>query len=714
MNDNPLSALRGERIKEMIKSASIEINGQLLHAETGRIAKQASGSAVITLGETAVLVTAVSTDEVREGVDFLPLTVEYQEMSYAGGRFPGNYFRRDMGRPSEMETLTARLIDRPLRPLFPDNYFYETQVIATVLSTDKENDADMLAMLGASLALELSDIPFQGPIAGVRVGRIDGKFIANPTRSQQVESDINLIVAGSRSAVVMVEGGARFMPESLMIDAIFYGHEMLQPLLELQQEIRRDAGKGKREFLPVSENRDLEERVANLVTPRLNEVITTADKKEREKKRKAVYLAAKDSWAEEYDENRVAIDHIIHDLERKMVRRMILEEGKRIDGRSFKEVRPIDSMVGILPRVHGSALFTRGETQAIVLTTLGTEFDEQRMDTIYGEVFRHFIFHYNFPPYSVGEAKRLGGPSRRDIGHGALARRALHPVIPSRDEFQYSIRTVSEIMESNGSSSMASVCGGSLSLMDAGVPIKAPVAGVAMGLISEGEKMAVLTDILGDEDHYGDMDFKVAGTEEGVTAIQMDIKVEGLTRDVMAQALEQAREARLHILEQMNQTIGKARPEISKYAPIIKILRIKQDKIRSLIGPGGKVIKEIISRSGSRIDVDDDGKVVVSSPDEESSRVALDMIDEIVQEAEIGKLYKGKVRKIMDFGAFVEILPGTDGLIHISQLDKTRVNKVTDILNEGDEVLVKVLDVDDNGRISLSRKAALDEAGDNV
>ena len=698
----------------MIKSVSIEVNGQTLNAETGRIAKQASGSAVITLGETVVLVTAVSTDEVREGVDFLPLTVEYQEMSYAGGRFPGNYFRRDMGRPSEGETLTARLIDRPLRPLFPDNYFYETQVIASVLSTDKENDADMLAMLGASLALEISDIPFQGPIAGVRVGRINGEFIANPTRSQQAESDINLIVAGSRSAVVMVEGGSQFVPESVMIDAIFYGHKTLQPLLDLQQEIKESVGKSKREFIAVSDKNDLEEKIIEFATPKMKEVITTADKKEREKKRRDIYLAVKEAWAEEYVENRSSIDHIIHDLEKKMVRRMILEEGKRIDGRKFTEVRPIESMVGILPRVHGSALFTRGETQAMVLTTLGTEFDEQRIDTIYGDVFRHFIFHYNFPPYSVGEAKRLGGPSRRDIGHGALARRALHPVIPSKEEFQYAIRVVSEIMESNGSSSMASVCGGSLSLMDAGVPIKAPVAGVAMGLISEEDRMVVLTDILGDEDHYGDMDFKVAGTEEGVTALQMDIKVEGLTRDIMEKALEQAREARLHILAQMNQTIGKARPEISQYAPIIKILQIKQDKIRTLIGPGGKVIKEIISTSGSRIDVDDEGKVVISSPDEESARIALDMIDEIVKEAEVGKLYKGTVRKIMDFGAFVEILPGTDGLIHISQLDNTRVNKVTDILKEGDEVLVKVLDVDNNGRISLSRKAALGETLDDV
>jgi len=502
----------------MFKDSSIDINGKRLHIETGRIAKQASGSVVVTLGETVVLITVVSTDDVREGVDFLPLTVEYQEMSYAGGRIPGNFFRRDMGRPSERETLTSRLIDRPLRPLFPDSYYYETQIIATVLSTDKENEADVLAILGASTALELSDIPFNGPIAAVRVGRLDGEFITNPTVSQQDSSDINLIVAGNKDAVVMVEGGADFVSESEIIDAIFYGHQALQPMLDMQIEIKREAGQPKRELPTIAKKEEMESRIIEMTTPVLQEIITTSDKKMREKLRGKAFKSVLEELPEEYMERKREIKEIIDELEKKMVRNMILEQERRIDGRSFTEVRPIDCLVGVLPRVHGAALFTRGETQAMVLTTLGTETDEQRMDTIYGDVFRRFIFHYNFPPYSVGEARRLGGPGRRDIGHGALARRALLPVVPNKDEFQYSIRVVSEILESNGSSSMASVCGGSMSMMDAGVPIKEAVAGVAMGLVSDGRKMAILTDIIGDEDHYGDMDFKVAGTHDGITA----------------------------------------------------------------------------------------------------------------------------------------------------------------------------------------------------
>ncbi len=698
----------------MIKSSSIDINGQTLYVETGRIARQANGSAVVTLGETVVLVTAVSTDEIREGIDFLPLTVEYQEMSYAGGRIPRNYFRRDMGRPRERETLTARLMDRPLRPLFPDHYGYETQIIASVLSTDKENEADVLAMLGASTALEVSDIPFDGPIAGVRVGRIDKKFIANPTLSQQEESDINIIVAGNRSGVLMVEGGAQFVSESEMIEAILYGHEALQPMLDMQIEMKRELGKEKREFSGPAKDGEMETKAIELATPLLQEVITTADKKLRQKKRDKTFVSVLEALSEAYEEKESEIRDIIYDLEKRMVRQMILEEGRRIDGRPFTEVRPIECIVGMLPRVHGSGLFTRGETQAMVLTTLGTESDEQRIDTIYGDRYRGFIFHYNFPPYSVGEAKRLTGPGRREIGHGALARRALIPVMANKDDFQYSVRVVSEILESNGSSSMASVCGASLSLMDAGVPIKDAVAGVAMGLISEGEKLVILTDIIGDEDHYGDMDFKVAGTPDGITALQMDIKIDGITREVMQKALEQAREARLFILDEMNQTISQPRSEISEYAPVITTIQIRPEKVRLLIGPGGKNIKEIINASESRIDVDDDGKVIIASADGESAKIAIDMINNITQDAEVGKLYMGKVRKIMDFGAFVEILPGTDGLVHISQLDKSRVNKVTDILKEGDEVLVKVLEVDSNGRISLSRKAALEESPDNV
>lgn len=698
----------------MIKSSSIEIGGQTLNVETGRIAKQTSGSVIVSMGETVVLVTAVSTDEVREGIDFLPLTVEYQEMSYAGGQIPGNFFRRDMGRPGEIETLTSRLIDRPLRPLFPEKYRYETQVIASVLSTDKENEADMLAMLGASMAFEISDIPFNGPIAGVRVGRVEGKLVTNPTISQQAESDINLIVAGGRSGIVMVEGGGLFVPESDMIEAIFYGYEAIQPMLHMQEEFKREVGKPKRVFQPDSADEELYKKIADTGTTLLKEVITIPDKLERQQKVKEAKHSILESLSESYEERKSEIVEALDALEKKMVRQMILEEGKRIDGRSFEEVRPIECIVGVLPRVHGSALFTRGETQAMVLTTLGTERDEQRMESIYGNHFRSFIFHYNFPPYSVGEAKRLGGPGRREIGHGALARRALMPVMPDKEDFQYCIRVVSEILESNGSSSMASVCGGCLSLMDAGVPIKEPVAGVAMGLVSDESKVVVLTDIIGDEDHYGDMDFKVAGTRDGITALQMDIKVGGITSEIMQEALEQAKEGRLFILDQMIKAIAKPRSQISEYAPVITTIKIKPEKVRVLIGPGGKTIREISNGTGARIDVDDEGTVTISSPERESTDAAVKKIGEIIQEAEVDKLYMGKVVKIMDFGAFVEIFPGTDGLVHISQLDKERVNKVTDVLNEGDEVLVKVLEVDERGKIRLSRKAALGESIDNV
>jgi len=698
----------------MIKNSSIEINGKSLHVETGRIAKQANGSAVVTLGETVVLVTAVSTDQIREGIDFLPLTVEYQEMSYAGGRIPGNFFRRDMGRPGESETLTSRLIDRPLRPLFPNNYYYETQVIATVLSTDKENEADVLAMLGASTALEISDIPFAGPIAGVRVGRVDGRFIANPTLSQQVESDINLIVACNRSGISMVESGSLFVSESDMIEAIFFGHEAMQPMLDMQEQLKNEIGKPKRVIPTETVNEELRKKVSEMGAPLLQDVVTTADKMLRQEKGRQAHNKIQDALNETYEDMESEVSEAVHDLEKKMIRQMILEEGKRIDGRAFTEVRPIECVVGLLPRVHGSALFTRGETQAMVLTTLGTEKDEQRMESIYGDHFRSFILHYNFPPYSVGEAKRLSGPGRREIGHGALARRALVPVLPQNEDFKYSIRVVSEILESNGSSSMASVCGGCLSLMDAGVPVKEPVAGVAMGLVSDGNKVVVLTDIIGDEDHYGDMDFKVTGTRDGITALQMDIKIEGISREVLEQALDQAKEGRVFILDEMNKAISKSRDQISEYAPIISTVKIKPEKVRVLIGPGGKTIREITNISGARIDVDDEGTVTVASADREISDAAIKMINEIIQEAEVDKLYMGKVVKIMDFGAFVEIFPGTDGLVHISQLARERVEKVTDVLKEGDEVLVKVLEVDNNGKIRLSRKAALGESLDNV
>jgi len=611
----------------MVKNYSIEISGRNINVETGRIAKQANGSVVVTSGETVVLVTAVATDSVREGIDFLPLTVEYLEMSYAGGQIPGNFFRRDM-------------------------------------------------------------------------------------------SDINLIVAGNRDGVVMVEGGSRFVSESDMIDAIFYGHEAIQPMLDMQESLKNDVGKAKRIIPDEVSDASIQARVDEVGEPLLKDVLSIADKMDRQQKRREAQNSVLETLLEAQEGEKTGegkkseIKEAFHSLEKKMVRGMILNEGKRMDGRAFNEVRPIECLVGLLPRIHGSALFTRGETQAMVLTTLGTERDRQRIESIFGEEMRSFILHYNFPPYSVGEAKRLGGPGRREIGHGALARRALLPVLPKEDEFQYCVRVVSEILESNGSSSMASVCGGCLSMMDAGVPLKDLVAGVAMGLVEEGGKVVVLTDILGDEDHYGDMDFKVTGTTEGITALQMDIKVERLTREVMEQALAQAREGRLHILSCMKETIAKPRDEVSKYAPIITTVKISPEKVRVLIGPGGKTIREISNVSGARIDVDDEGVVTVSSPDKECSDAAMRMIKEMVQEAEVGKLYPGKVVKIMDFGAFVEIFPGTDGLVHISQLAPERVNKVTDILNEGDEVLVKVLEVGKDGRIRLSRKAALGETPD--
>jgi len=697
----------------MIKNVTANVNDKIIHIETGRVARESSGSVVVTMGGTVILVTVVSTDEKREGIDFFPLTVDFQEMSYAAGKIPGNFFRRDMGRPSEKEMLTSRLIDRPLRPLFPDNYNYETQVIASVLSFDNENDPEPLGILGASAAITISDIPFAGPVGSVRVCRVNGEFIAFPNFEEQEMSDINLIIAGTKDAVVMVEGDGKFVSEDDMLEAIFFGHKSLQPVIDMQTELRKLAGKEKR-IVPTDEkDEQFIERVASVGEPLVRELLSCPEKMVRQKKRSEAITSVIESLNEEYGDRGKEIKETIYDLEKKIVRSMALEEGKRIDGRSFKEVRPIECLVGVLPRVHGSSLFTRGETQAMVLTTLGTERDEQKIESIYGNSFRKFTFHYNFPPYS-GEAKRLGAPGRREIGHGALARRALLPVLLEEDDFPYSVRVVSEILESNGSSSMASVCGGSLSLMDAGVPIKDPVAGVAMGLISSGSDIAILTDIIGDEDHYGDMDFKVTGTKNGITALQMDIKISGLTREIMGKALHQAREGRMHILNEMLKAITQSRTEISKYAPRIVIMTVKQDKIREIIGPGGKIIKHISLETGAQINIDDDGKVSIASSDSEGTEKAIEMIENIIKEAQIGELYSGKVIKIMDFGAFVEILPGTEGLVHISQLANERVRKVTDVLKEGDEVLVKVLEIDDRGKIRLSRKAALGNSKDEI
>lgn len=694
-------------------NVSNNINGKTLNIETGRVAKESSGAVVVTMGETVVLVTAVSTDETREGIDFIPLTVDFQEMSYAAGKIPGNFFRRDMGRPSEKEMLTSRLIDRPLRPLFPDNYNFETQVIASVLSFDKEIDPDPLGIVGASAAITISDIPFGGPVGSVRVGRIDGKLIAFPTLEEQEESDINLIVAGTKEAVVMVEGDGKFVSEDDMLEAIFFGHTSLQPLIDMQIELRESVGKDKRHFIPAEEDEQLKAKVKEIGEPLIKEALSHSEKMVRQKKRSEAIDYIIESLKEEYEDKTREIKNAAYDLEKSLVRHMILHEERRIDGRPFNEVRPIECLVGVLPRVHGSALFTRGETQAMVLTTLGTERDEQKIESIYGDSYRKFTFHYNFPPFSVGEAKRLGAPGRREIGHGALARRAIFPVLLEKDDFPYAVRVVSEILESNGSSSMASVCGASLSLMDAGVPIKDPVAGVAMGLVSEGDIVAILTDIIGDEDHFGDMDFKVTGTKNGITALQMDIKIAGLKKEIMGKALYQAREARMHILNEMDKAISQSRTEISKYAPRITTINVKPEKVRDVIGPGGKMIRHITLTTGTQINIDDDGKVLIASTEGEGTDKAVEMIKDIVREAEIGKFYLGRVVKIMDFGAFVEVLPGSEGLVHISQLANERVNKVTDILKEGDEVLVKVIDIE-NGKIRLSRKAALGHSVNDV
>ena len=693
----------------MVKKIEVEFHGRPLSIEVGRLAKQADGAALVKYGETVVLVTAVAAKEVRTETDFFPLTVDYQERTFAAGKIPGGFFKRE-GRPSEKEILTCRLIDRSIRPLFAGGLRAETQIIATVLSADRENDPDVVAMLGASVALEVSDIPFNGPLAGVRIGRVGGQWVMNPTQSQLQESDVDIFLSGSRDAIVMVEGGARIVPEDEILEALFKGHEAIQPLLDYQEEIKRAVGKPKRQVPLVETNQELKRRVEEAARTNLLEAIAIAEKLERYKKLDEVKKVAVAEMLLQEPEREREIKTTFDELKKKYFRQQIINEGRRIDGRGLKDIRPITCEVEVLPRTHGSALFTRGETQALVITTLGTTSDEQKIDALIGEHYKKFMLHYNFPPFSVGEVKFLRGPSRRDIGHGNLAERALIPVLPPEEDFPYTIRIVSEVLESNGSTSMATVCGGSLSLMDAGVPTRAPVAGIAMGLIKEGDQVRVLSDILGDEDHLGDMDFKVAGTRDGVTSLQMDIKISGVTREVMRDAVFQAKEGRVHILNIMNQTISEPRREMSSHAPRIITLKVRPEKIREIIGPGGKVIRGIVEETGVKIDVEDDGTVMIASNDEAASRRAVEMVQRITAEAEVGKIYRGTVRKIMDFGAFVEILPGTDGLVHISQLSPERVRRVTDVLNEGDEVMVKVLEIDKQGKIRLSRKEALEEA----
>jgi polyribonucleotide nucleotidyltransferase len=696
----------------MKHTIQVEVGGRPLIIECGHVAQQASGAVMMRYGDTVVLVTATKEDRSREGIDFLPLMVDYQEMSYAAGRIPGSFFRREIGRPSEKETLTSRLIDRPIRPLFPKRYALETQVIATVLSVDHENEPDVVAMTGASAALHISRIPFQGPVAAVRVGRINGEFMINPSLKQLTESDMNVVVAGSREAVVMVEGGANFVSEEDLVEAIDTAHRAILPILDAQEELRKMMGVVKDAPPEVIKDPLLIEAVKKAAADEMRLVITTPEKLSRRERKKALKRRVQEDLSAEFPERAKEIEGVLEDLEKEMVRRMMVEESRRIDGRRFDEIRPIGIEVGILPRTHGSAMFRRGETQVLAVVTLGSSSDEQKIEALAGETFKSFMLHYNFPPYSVGEVRPLRGPGRRDIGHGALAERSVKTVLPKDGDFPYTIRVVSEVLESNGSSSMATVCGATLALMDAGVPLTDTVAGVAMGLIKEGDEIVVLTDILGDEDHLGDMDFKVTGTEKGITALQMDIKISGIDREIMRRALEQARKGRLFILNKMREALSSPRAELSPYAPRVVSLQINPDKIRDVIGPGGKVIRAIVAETGAKIDIDDTGRVVVMSPDQEACEKAILKIKRLTQEPEVGELYMARVVRVTDFGAFAEILPNVDGLIHISQLDHKRVRKVTDVVNEGDEVLVKVIEIDKDGRIRLSRKAAMDKPED--
>ncbi len=694
----------------MLQRVEKELAGRKLVLEVGEVAKQANGATLVSYGETVVLVTAVVAPEVREGIDFVPLTVDYREKAYAAGKIPGGFFKRE-GRPSEREVLTSRLIDRPIRPLFPKGFGQETQVIAIVLSADTENNPDVLAMIGASTALTVSDIPFQGPIGAVRVGRIEGEFVINPTRQQQSLSDLDLVIAGVDEGIVMVEGSGREVSEEVLIEGLEVGHQAIREIIALQRDLRETAGKSKLPSAMEARDSALVQRVRELATPWVRDAIRIPEKQVRERRMSEVLAEVLTAMADLLPEQALLVPKLIESIEREQMRTMILEEGIRADGRRTDEIRPISIRVGVLPRTHGSSLFTRGETQALVVSTLGTSTDEQIVDELEGKSSKAFMLHYNFPPFSVGEVSPMRGPGRREIGHGALAERSVAPILPSSDTFPYTIRVVSDILESNGSSSMATICGATLSLMDAGVPILAPVAGIAMGLISEpGRGIAVLSDILGLEDHLGDMDFKVAGTPTGVTGFQLDVKIGGVDTTILRGAIEQARQGRLWILEKMASVIAMPRAQLSTHAPRIITIRINPDKIREVIGPGGKVIRSIIEKTGANIDIEDDGRINIASADEQAARAAIELIRGITAEAEIGKIYRGKVKKITDFGAFVEIMPGTDGLVHISQIAEQRIKSVSDVLKEGEEVMVKVLEIDKQGRVKLSRREALREA----
>jgi polyribonucleotide nucleotidyltransferase len=685
----------------------MELGGRTLSIETGRLARQASGSVVVRYGDTVVLCTAVVTREESDR-DFLPLLVDYREKTYAAGRIPGGFFKRE-GRPIEKEILSSRLIDRSLRPLFDPTNRYDTMIGAEVLSHDQVNDGDVLGLIGASCVVNLSDLPFPGPVGAVRVGLGAEGFIVNPKSEEMEASRMNVVIAGTDDSIVMVEGEAREISEETLIEAFGFAHPHIREIIRMQRRVIEAAGRPKRAWTPKAADPEIVAAVREGYTTRVNDAIRIAPKQEREAALRGLVEEAVAAWAERFPEKKKEIHGVFHDVEKELMRRMILEEGKRADGRGYAEIRPITCEVGVLPRTHGSAVFTRGQTQALVVTTLGTSTDEQKIEELMGQSWKTFILHYNFPSYSVGEVRPNRGPGRREIGHGALAERALTGVVPSNERFPYTIRIVSDILESNGSSSMASVCGASLSLMDAGVPIKAPVAGIAMGMIQDGERTAILSDIMGVEDHLGDMDFKVAGTAEGITGVQMDIKIEGLDFEVLRRALHQAREGRLHILEVMNATLSASRPEISPYAPRILVITINPDKIRDVIGPGGKTIKKITEQTGAQIDIEDDGTVKVACVDSEMANRAVEIIRSLTEDPEIGRIYRGRVKRIVNFGAFVEILPGRDGLVHISELENHRVARVEDVVKDGDVVYVKVIGVDDEGKIRLSRKGVPQE-----
>jgi len=697
----------------------IEIKGKQLVLQTGILAKQTNGSVLVKYGDTYVLCTVVSDKTPKEALDFVPLTIDYHEKAYSAGKIPGGFFKRE-GKPTDREILVSRLIDRPIRPLFPQGYNFETQGIASVLSYGDENIADILSIIGMSAALTISDIPFNGPVGAVRVGKIEDKFVLNPDNIEVEKSSLNLVVAGTEDAVTMVEGGASECSEETLLEALKFAHNHIREIINIQKELQKKIGCVKRQIDFPKDREEIREALLGLLSDKLENALLIREKKKRQQ---AIDELLNDCLREldtkEFRE-KIGLDpqaeikgdivKIFDDIVKQWMRNLIIEKGIRVDGRKPEEIRPITCMVGILPRVHGSALFTRGETQALVATTLGTSEDEQKVDSLEGEVFKSFMLHYNFLPFSVGEVKPLRAPGRREIGHGYLAERALSYVIPSKEEFPYTIRVVSDILESNGSSSMATVCGGTLSLMDAGVPIKAPVAGVAMGLIKESEKTVILTDILGMEDHYGDMDFKVAGTEEGITAFQMDVKISGIDYETFKRALDQAKDARLAIIQKIKETIPMPKSELSPFAPRIYTLRVKPEKIRDIIGTGGKVIKGIIEQTGVKIDIEDkDGIVRIASSNEASAQKAIEIIKGITQEAELGKIYMGKVSRIVDFGAFVEILPGIEGLLHISQIADKRIQKVTDVLKIGEQIPVKVIEIDEQGRLRLSRKEALKE-----